>query len=130
MNSISKRFLVLGTLLMGLAVCFGAFGAHGLKQIVTPERLAVFQTGVQYQFYHALGLCIVAFIAHIEPKKMVNIAGNLMLTGVLIFSFSLYLLVILDISWLGAITPIGGILMVISWLILCVSVFKTTIKEA
>lgn len=129
MNEYSKRFLLFGTLLLALAVCFGAFGAHGLKNMVTPERLSIFQTGVQYQFYHALGLCVVAFIAHFEHKRMVIIAGNLMLVGVLIFSYSLYSLVIFDLKWLGAITPIGGVLMVVSWLMLCFSIFKIKHKE-
>lgn len=124
MNENSRKFLIYGALLMSLGVCLGAFGAHALKHAVTPERLAIFQTGVQYQFYHALGLCVVAFIAHFEPKKMVVTAGNLMLTGVIIFSCSLYLLVILDLKWLGAITPFGGVLMVISWFLLAWSIFK------
>jgi len=124
-NSTSKRFLLLGTILMALAVCFGAFGAHGLKKIVSAEMLSVYQTGVQYQFYHALGLCVVAFIAHLHETKLVRIAGNIMFIGVIIFSFSLYVLVLLDMKWLGAITPIGGILMVISWVLLAWSVFRS-----
>ncbi len=110
---------------MAAAVSLGAFGAHGLKKIITSDMLTIYQTGVQYQFYHALGLLGVAFIAHLNATKLVNIAGNLMFTGVLIFSGSLYLLVMLNIKWLGAITPIGGVLMVISWLLLAWSVLKT-----
>ncbi len=112
-------------LLMATAVSLGAFGAHGLKKIITPDMLSVYQTGVQYQFYHALGLLGVAFIAHVNSTKLVNMAGNLMFTGVMIFSGSLYLLVILNIKWLGAITPIGGVLMVISWVLLAWSVFRS-----
>jgi len=123
-NTISKRFLLLGAILMALAVCFGAFGAHGLKKIVSSEMLSVYQTGVQYQFYHALGLCVVGFLAHIHNTKLVKIAGNIMFIGVIIFSFSLYVLVLLDMKWLGAITPIGGVLMVISWVLLAWSIFK------
>ncbi|WP_419769481.1 MAG: DUF423 domain-containing protein [Candidatus Marinarcus sp.] len=125
MHIYTKKFLFLGAILMALGVCFGAFGAHGLKSIVTPEMLTVFHTGVEYQFYHALGLFAVAFIVHLyEDKKLINIAGNLMFLGVMIFSFSLYLLVILDIRWLGAITPIGGTLMIISWSVLAYSIIK------
>jgi uncharacterized membrane protein YgdD (TMEM256/DUF423 family) len=124
MNENSRNFLIYGALLMSLGVCLGAFGAHALKHAVTPERLAIFQTGVQYQFYHALGLCVVGFIAYLQPNKWVIISGKLMLTGVVIFSFSLYLLVLLDIKWLGAITPIGGVLMVVSWVLLAWSIFK------
>lgn len=124
MNQTSKQFLLLGTILMALAVSLGAFGAHGLKKIVSAEMLTVYQTGIQYQFYHALGLCVVAFIAHIHNTKLVKIAGNIMFIGVMIFSFSLYILVLLDMKWLGAITPIGGVLMVISWVLLAWSVFK------
>jgi len=125
MNAISKRFLIMACLLMATAVSLGAFGAHGLKKIITPDMLSVYQTGVQYQFYHALGLLGVAFIAHVNSTKLVNMAGNLMFTGVMIFSGSLYLLVILNIKWLGAITPIGGVLMVISWVLLAWSVFRS-----
>lgn len=109
---------------MAAAVSLGAFGAHGLKKIITPEMLAIYQTSVQYQFYHALGLLGVAFVAYVHNVKLVNIAGNLMFVGVLIFSGSLYLLVLLNIKWLGAITPIGGVLMVLSWLLLALSLLK------
>lgn len=125
MNIISKKFLIIACLLMATAVSLGAFGAHGLKKIISIEMLAVYQTGVQYQFYHALGLLGVAFIAHVNSTKLVNMAGNLMFTGVMIFSGSLYLLVILNIKWLGAITPIGGVLMVISWVLLAWAVFRS-----
>ncbi|MFA7571894.1 MAG: DUF423 domain-containing protein [Sulfurimonadaceae bacterium] len=125
MNTISKKFLIMACLLMAIAVSLGAFGAHGLKKIITSDMLSVYQTGVQYQFYHALGLLGVAFIAHVNSTKLVNMAGNLMFTGVMIFSGSLYLLVILNIKWLGAITPIGGVLMVISWVLLAWSVFRS-----
>lgn len=125
MNIISKKFLIIACLLMATAVSLGAFGAHGLKKIITPDMLSVYQTGVQYQFYHALGLLGVAFIAHVNSTKLVNMAGNLMFTGVMIFSGSLYLLVILNIKWLGAITPIGGVLMVISWVLLAWVVFRS-----
>jgi uncharacterized membrane protein YgdD (TMEM256/DUF423 family) len=125
MNQTTKQFLLLGTILMALAVCLGAFGAHGLKKIVSAEMLTVYQTGIQYQFYHALGLCVVAFISHIHDTKWVKIAGNIMFVGVIIFSFSLYVLVLLDIKWLGAITPIGGVLMVISWTVLAWSILKS-----
>lgn len=123
MNTTSKQFLLLGTILMALAVSLGAFGAHGLKKMVNTEMLTIYQTGVQYQFYHALGLCVVAFIAHFYNSKWVKMAGIMMFIGVIIFSFSLYTLVVLDMKWLGAITPIGGVLMVISWVILAGSVF-------
>jgi len=125
MNTISKKFLIMACLLMAIAVSLGAFGAHGLKKIITSDMLSVYQTGVQYQFYHALGLLGVAFIAHVNSSKLVNMAGNLMFTGVMIFSGSLYLLVILNIKWLGAITPIGGVLMVVSWVLLAWSVFRS-----
>jgi len=124
-NTISKKFLIMACLLMATAVSLGAFGAHGLKKIISVDMLVIYQTGVQYQFYHALGLLGVAFIAHINSTKLVNIAGNLMFTGVLIFSGSLYLLVILNLKWLGAVTPIGGVLMVVSWVLLAWSIFRS-----
>lgn len=125
MNATTKKFLVIGTILMALGIGIGAFGAHGLKKLVSEEMLAVFHTGVEYQFYHALGIFVVAFIAHLKPEESyINTAGYLMLIGVLIFSFSLYFLVLFNIPLLGLLTPIGGVTMMLSWIVLLLGILK------
>ncbi|RXJ59950.1 DUF423 domain-containing protein [Candidatus Marinarcus aquaticus] len=125
MNANTKKFLILGSLLMPLAIGFGAFGAHGLRSLVSPEMLKVFHTGVEYQFYHALGMFVVAFCAHFKPEEnYINIAGILMLVGVVIFSFSLYFLVLFNVPMLGMITPIGGVTMIIAWIILLIGIIR------
>lgn len=125
MNANTKKFLVLGSLLMSLAIGFGAFGAHGLKSLVSAEMLKVFHTGVEYQFYHALGMFVVAFCAYFKPEESyINIAGILMLVGVIIFSFSLYILVLFNVPMLGMITPIGGVTMMIAWILLLIGIIR------
>ncbi|WP_331775361.1 DUF423 domain-containing protein [Sulfurospirillum sp. 1612] len=118
MNELSRKFVFYGALFMALAVAIGAFGAHGLKQSLTKEMAVVYHTGVTYQFYHALGLFAVAFVAHFNPCKKVAWAGYLMIFGMVLFSCSLYALSITHIMWLGAITPIGGTGFIVAWILL------------
>ncbi len=121
----SKNFIAIATFSMALAIALGAFGAHGLKSILTQEMLTVYHTGIQYQFYNTLGLLCLGFLINFkeEIKKLV-IASWLVVIGTFIFSFSLYLLVILDMPILGAITPIGGTMLIIGWLITTYSILK------
>jgi uncharacterized membrane protein YgdD (TMEM256/DUF423 family) len=105
-----------GAVLALLAVACGAFGAHALKDMVTPERLQTFETAVRYQMYHALALLVMSVL----PLKNYR-ATWFLLVGTLIFSGSLYLLVLTNIGVLGAITPIGGILQIIGWAVLLFS---------
>lgn len=112
-------FLLLGALSALLGVGMGAFGAHGLKTVISPELLAVYQTGVTYQMYHALGLIGVALISRQAPdSKLLHWAGWLMFAGIVLFSGSLYLLVLLNLNWLGMITPIGGVCFLTAWLLI------------
>ena len=111
--------------MMALAIAIGAFGAHGLKAILNESLMKIYQTGVQYHFYNTLGLFVIAFMTYILPhSKKIVVSGYMLFAGTLIFSFSLYLLVLLKVSWLGAITPIGGTLMIIAWLLFAYSVLK------
>lgn len=96
-----------------LAVMTGAFGAHGLEDKVTPERLETWRTAAHYHLVHAVALGLVA--AHPETPKW---AGILFTAGILVFAGSLYLLVLLDKGWLGAITPIGGLCLIAGWIAL------------
>jgi len=120
-----KLFISLGSINAAIAVALGAFGAHALKNSLSKDMLAVFETGVQYHFYHALGLLAVGFIAtHLPESSLVQWSGWLMLAGIIFFSGSLYILAVSGISWLGAITPIGGTAFIIAWLLLAIAILK------
>lgn len=104
-----------------LGVATGAFGAHGLKSMVTPERLDVFQTGSRYCLVHAVVLLIVGIMAKQTNSQWINRAGWGFSSGVFIFSGSLWTLVLTDTGWLGAITPLGGVAMLFGWISLLLS---------
>lgn len=124
-NKNVKKFLTIASVMMALAIAIGAFGAHGLKAIVSSSLLETFNTAVEYHFYNTLGLFAASFIIYLKPdSKKAIIAAWLILAGMIIFSFSLYLLVILNMPVLGAITPIGGTLLIIAWLMLASSIYK------
>jgi len=117
--------LLLGALCAFTGVAFGAFGAHGLKAIISPEMLVVYQTGVTYQMWHALGLITIALLQQSSPTaKLLIWASNLMFIGILLFSGSLYALAILDIKALGIITPFGGVCFLIAWVLVAVYAVK------
>lgn len=120
----AKIFLTICAFMMALAIALGAFGAHGLKSILDENMLKVYNTGVQYQFYNTLGLFLATFIYILKPKKRVFVSMVLILVGMSIFSFSLYFLTTLNMPILGAITPIGGTLLIIAWLVLAYSILK------
>ncbi len=107
-----------------LAVALGAFGAHALRQRLSPEMLSVFETGVRYQFYHALALFAVAWLGERHPGSLVQASGWAFTLGIVIFSGSLYLLSATGTRWLGAITPIGGLAFLLGWVLLFVASFR------
>ena len=116
--------LKIASVFMALAVVFGAFGAHAVKDMLTPERFDVYRTSVQYHFYHGIGLLIVGVIAFNITNQWIAWSAYSFIAGILIFSGSLYLLTLLDIGWLGAITPIGGIAFILGWIFLFISLTK------
>ena len=120
-----KALLVIGSLNAALAVMLGAFGAHGLKARVDAQLLAVWQTASEYHFYHALGLLLVGLLAKQFSAAGIVTSGWIMLAGTLVFSGSLYLLVLTGQRWLGAITPLGGTALIIAWLMLAWSLYKS-----
>ncbi|MFC1661411.1 DUF423 domain-containing protein [Gemmatimonadota bacterium] len=113
----------LGALFGFLAVALGAFGSHGLEGRLPPEALATFETAVRYQMYHALALLVVAWQSRRAPGA--DLAGWAFVTGILLFSGSLYVLVATGQTWLGAITPMGGLAFLTGWLGLAWSFLKT-----
>ena len=114
----TRLFFTAGAWLAAVAVLLGAFAAHTLEDRVTPERLAVFETGARYHIYHALALLVAAWAWSQWPIWQVTWAGWLFIAGIAIFSGSLYLLVLTDTPWLGAVTPIGGLAFVAGWILL------------
>ncbi len=121
----AKLFITLASLSGMLAVILGAFGAHGLRDRLDPHLMGIYQTGVQYHFYHALALLAVGIIALQQPQTaLLKSAGWLFLIGTVIFSGSLYLLAISGVKWLGAITPLGGLAFIAGWACLAAAGWK------
>ena len=119
-----RTFAAAGAMSALLAVAAGAFGAHGLRARLTPDLLAVFETAVRYHMYHALALLAVAWATSRWPVGLVRAAGWLFIAGTVVFSGSLYLLSLSGQRWLGAITPIGGLLFLAGWLVLAIGVLR------
>lgn len=126
----ARSILMSAALLGALAVILGAFGAHGLKQIVPPETVTTFETGVRYHFYHVFALLAAGLIAAQFPSRQILWAARLFMAGMLLFCGSLYLLTYLKatdtvgLSKLGLITPVGGVLLVAGWLFLFLGLLK------
>jgi len=119
-----RTFVLLGALLGLTGVALGAFGAHALEGRLSAGDLEIFETGVRYQMYHALALLVVAWAATRWPGGGTAIAGWAFFAGVLIFSGSLYLLVLTNTRWLGAVTPIGGVSLIVGWAALAWGVLR------
>lgn len=122
MNFSDKKFLQVAGLLGALAVGIGAFGAHGLKPLLSAYQLAIFEKGVQYQFYHALALLVVALLLQRNPDNhWFKRAGWLFIAGIIAFSGSLFLLACRDliaipVAWAGPVTPLGGLCFLAGWI--------------
>jgi uncharacterized membrane protein YgdD (TMEM256/DUF423 family) len=137
---LSARFYLLISALSGLlSVTLGAFGAHGLKKVVSTDMLAAYQTAVQYQFIHSLVLLALAILLLMPAIKAavankLRWSANLMIVGILLFSGSLYTMTLMSVTggfpaWLGPITPIGGLAFIMGWIFLMVAAFKLPIDE-
>ena len=119
-----RTFALAGALLALVGVALGAFGAHALSDRLTPRDLDIFESGVRYQMYHALALIGVAWAVTRWPGGALTVAGWSFIVGVLVFSGSLYLLVLTDTRWLGAVTPIGGVAFLVGWAALAWGIFR------
>lgn len=120
MNKLNKKVLVISSLLGAITIGIGAFGAHGLKDGVSTEALSTFETGVRYQMFHVIALLILGLAGRI-PDTTVKWVSRFFMGGILLFSGSIYLLVLkdhlhLDVIWLGPVTPLGGLLFIAGWL--------------
>ena len=122
----SKIFIILGAAFMMLGVGAGAFGAHGLSSYFErfPDMVGTYDTAVRYHVYHALGLFAAAWLADKYPVSLTTWGGYLLVAGIVIFSGSLYLLVFTRQSWLGAITPIGGVAFIAGWACLLLAAWR------
>jgi uncharacterized membrane protein YgdD (TMEM256/DUF423 family) len=126
-----KRFIQAAALLGALSVILGAFGAHALKEMISEKSLAIFETGVRYQFYHAVALMLAGILYEEFTNKYILWAGRLYGVGMLLFCGSLYFLAIVDLSAhpglkaIGAVTPLGGLCFIAGWLLLAVGAAKT-----
>lgn len=120
----SKTILLTASVVLTLVVIIGAFGAHGLKSHVTNEMMQVYKTGVEYHFYHALGLLLIGVLSVSMPSSLLNWSAIFLTFGIVLFSGSLYVLAISGIKWLGAITPLGGLSFIAGWILLFIAVWK------
>jgi uncharacterized membrane protein YgdD (TMEM256/DUF423 family) len=122
-----KIFVMLGSLSAFLGVALGAFGAHGLKTKVNPEMLNVWETAVLYHLVHAIGLLMIGILCHLMPDvALLRNAGWAILVGSVLFSGSLYVLVLTGVKPLGMITPLGGVAFLAGWLLLALGAWKYT----
>jgi uncharacterized membrane protein YgdD (TMEM256/DUF423 family) len=122
-SEMDKTFLLIGGLAGFISVAFGAFGAHALRGRLSPEMLAVFETAVRYQMYHALAVLVVGLIMARLGGWLFAAAGWLFTAGIVLFSGSLYALALTGVTTLGAITPLGGLAFLAGWACLIVAAF-------
>lgn len=124
-----KGFLKTAAIIGALSVALGAFAAHGLKKIYSPDNLQVFETAVRYQFYHVFALLAAGVLYPSFPGRLITWAGRLFISGIILFSGSLYVLCYvkhseMPLTWIGAITPLGGVCFIAGWLMLFLAVLK------
>lgn len=123
----SRFFLVIGAVLAGLAVIIGAFGAHALSPHLTERGAAIWNTAVQYQMFHALGLIAVGILLLIlNSQKLLRLAGFAFLIGTILFSGSLYTIALISIKNLGLVTPLGGLFFIVGWLLIVSAAMAST----
>ena len=122
-----RILLIIGLILAAFAVLFGAFGAHFLKPRLSAEDLAIFETAVRYQMYHALGIVLIGVLGFHVPHNLILLPSYFMISGILIFSGTLFLLLYTNVKWFGAITPIGGTFLIIGWLYLAFNIYHHNI---
>jgi uncharacterized membrane protein YgdD (TMEM256/DUF423 family) len=119
-----RRWLFIAALMGGLAVILGAFAAHGLRAVLSDRMLTAFETGAQYQMYHALAIGLAALAVRDRAARLANAAAALFLIGIALFSGSLYLLAFTGLTFLGMVTPLGGLSMMAGWAVLALAALK------
>jgi uncharacterized membrane protein YgdD (TMEM256/DUF423 family) len=119
-----RIFVIIGALSAFIGLAAGAFGAHGLKSRLRAEMLSIFEVGVQYQMYHAFALIVAAWMQSKWPSSLVTTGGWLFVIGTVLFSGSLYLLGLSGTRWLAAITPLGGLSLLVGWICLALAAWR------
>jgi len=119
-----KTILITASVVLALAVIIGAFGAHGLKSHLSSDSMQTYKIGVEYHFYHGLGLFLIGVLSILMPSSLLNWSAIFLFFGIILFSGSLYLLAVTGIKWLGAITPLGGLSFIAGWVLLLAAVWK------
>ncbi|MCC5921087.1 MAG: DUF423 domain-containing protein [Cyclobacteriaceae bacterium] len=121
----SKFILAFGLIWNAIGVAIGAFGAHGLKdKLLATDRLETFETAVKYHFYHGIGIILLYILFQYFPVKLLNTSAYFMIAGTLIFSGSLYILCLSNVSKWGAVTPFGGLFLIIAWILAAWAIMK------
>jgi len=120
-----KGYIIIASLFAALAILFGAFGSHALKERLSAQSLEVYDIATRYLMFHALGIFLIALLGFQLPKESLETSVTMMIVGTSIFSGSLYLIAMLDFKKLGMVTPIGGLLLIVSWLLLAYNTYKT-----
>ena len=120
-----KGYIIIASLFAALAILFGAFGSHALKERLSAQSLEVYDVATRYLMFHSLGIFLIALLGFQLPKESLEIPVAMMIVGISIFSGSLYLIAMLDFKKLGMVTPIGGLLLIVSWLLLAYNTYKT-----
>ena len=120
-----KGYIIIASFFAALAILFGAFGSHALKERLSAQSLEVYDIATRYLMFHALGIFLIALLGFQLPKESLEIPVIMMIVGTSIFSGSLYLIAMLDFKKLGMVTPIGGLLLIVSWLLLAYNTYKT-----
>ena len=121
----AKTFLIIAAVFGFLGVAFGAFGAHALKDKLTPQLLETFETGVRYQMYHVFAIAVVALAMSHWRVGLLNVSGWLFVAGIIIFSGSLYILALTGQKMWGAVTPFGGLALLAGWATLAIGIYKS-----
>ncbi|MDX1739701.1 MAG: DUF423 domain-containing protein [Rhodothermales bacterium] len=124
-----RVFILIGSVAASISVLAGAFGAHGLADVLG-DRADVYETGARYHMYHSLAIILVGLIYRRYRSRAVWVAGWLFLIGLVLFSGSLYVLAISGVAWWGAITPVGGVLFVLAWILLGIGVWRSRRVES
>lgn len=122
LHPLAKRALVLGTAVLALGVLIGAFGAHGLKNMVEAPKLVTFETGVRYHFYHGFALIMVGILQQMFQNLKLQVPHWAFFTGILLFSFNCYFYVLTDIKAFAMIVPVGGVMFVLGWVVLMIKI--------
>ena len=123
----TKTLLLFGLFFCGLSVLMGAFGAHALKEKLSEYSMSIYDKAVFYQVFHAIGILVVSILGQLFNTQDFNTSGWLFIIGILLFSGSLFILSVTGLKWLGAITPIGGVIFIAGWFLLFFKVLKIQI---